>query len=349
MRIKKDKGRVDGSPWKGEVGPLLIAEIGGNHEGDFRVAKNMVQQAITSGVDCIKLQLYTADTLVSKVESPDRHAHFKTFELTKGQHIYLAKMCQDANITYLASVWSLEMLEWIDPYLDFYKIGSGDMTAWALLREFALRDKPILLSTGLSSMDEVLDTVDYVQSINAHYKDPDMLCILQCTSMYPINDSDANLLVMDSIKSRTNLSVGYSDHTIGSMALTTAAAMGASVLEFHFTDSREGKIFRDHQVSLTVDEVLALKANILQIRVLKGSEIKSPQLIELENRHEISFRRGVYPKRSIYKDEIIKREDLILLRPAHGTDAREIDLVIGSKALKDLEVHVAIEHNIDYL
>ncbi len=348
MSIKTSE-RVNKSPWQGEVGPLLIAEIGGNHEGDFSIAKHLVQQAITSGADCIKLQLYTADTLVSKVESPDRHMHFKKFELTKDQHIYLAKMCQDANITYLASVWSLDMLEWIDPFLDFYKIGSGDMTAWDLIGEFANRGKPILLSTGLASMDEVLQTVGYIQGINSSYKDPDMLCILQCTSMYPIADSDTNLLVMDSIKSKTGLSVGYSDHTIGTTALATAAAMGASVLEFHFTDSREGKVFRDHQVSITVDEVLALKADISQICILRGSKIKSPQSIELENKHEISFRRGVYPKRSIHKGEIIKREDLILLRPAHGTDAREIDTVIGSKAVQELKAYAAIKHKVDFL
>jgi sialic acid synthase SpsE len=341
--------RINKSPWQGKFGPLLIAEIGGNHEGDFSVAKNMVQQAITSGVDCIKFQLYTADTLVSKIESPNRHAHFKKFELTKGQHIYLAKMCQDANITYLASVWSLDMLEWIDPFLDFYKIGSGDMTSLSLIGEFINRDKPILLSTGLASMEEVLSTVSYMQDVSPHYKDPNMLCILQCTSMYPIADSDANLLVMDSIKSKTGLSVGYSDHTIGSVALTTAAAMGANVLEFHFTDSRVGKVFRDHQVSLTAEEVLALKDNILKICTLRGSKNKLPQFIELENKHEISFRRGVYPKKSIRKGEVIKKEDLILLRPAHGTDAREIDTVIGSIALKELKEHKAIKHKVDFL
>jgi sialic acid synthase SpsE/spore coat polysaccharide biosynthesis protein SpsF (cytidylyltransferase family) len=336
------------SLWKGESGPMLIAEIGGNHEGDFSIAKSMVIQAIDSGCDCVKLQLYNADTLVSPVESPDRNSHFKKFELTKAQHIFLAKMCRKSGVIYLASVWSMEMLDWIDPYLDFYKIGSGDMTAWPLLREFALRGKPILLSTGLSSMDEVLQTVKYIQSINSIYSEADMLCIMQCTSMYPIPDSDANLLVMDSFRSTTGVAVGYSDHTIGMVALRGAAAMGADVLEFHFTDFREGKTFRDHQVSLVAKEVLQLKSDVSQIVTLRGDGIKIPQQSELDNKHEISFRRGVYVNRHINAGELIQFKDLICLRPAHGTDARDTYLLIGAKAMRDLEPYCAIINGIDY-
>ncbi len=336
------------SPWHGSVGPLMIAEIGGNHEGDFEVAKNMTELAIASGADCIKFQLYHGDALVSSKESPERVDHFKKFELSQEQHIFLAKMCLDANIKYLASVWDLKMLDWIDPYLEYYKIGSGDMTAWPILEEFAKRGKPILISTGLSSMEEVLQTIRFLQRTNQEYTDPNMLCILQCTSMYPIPDQDANLKVMDLFKRETGLSVGYSDHTTGTDALLVAAIMGADALEFHFTDTRDGKSFRDHEVSLDKKEVVSLKEKIKNLKIFQGSGIKLPQPSEINSGHEISFRRGVYLCHKVKKGEIIQDKDLIFLRPAHGIDARDYKSLVGAEALRDIEPLSALKPGIDY-
>lgn len=336
------------SPWKGSAGPLLISEIGGNHEGDFDVAKNMVQLAIDSGSDCVKLQLYTGDGLVSPVESPARNQHFKKFELSKDQHLYLAQMCREAGVSYNASVWEIEMLDWIDEHLDFYKIGSGDLTAWPILQVFAKKNKPILLSTGLSTLQEVLDTVAFIQSVNPSYEDPNMLCLLQCTSMYPIPLSDANLNVMTTYRNETGLSVGYSDHTEGTDALKVAAAMGASVLEYHFTDSRDGKEFRDHKVSLTPEELKNLKIELTKLMTIKGSGIKLPAKSELDENHQVSFRRAVYLRRDVKEGEVILASDLIFLRPANGTDARDADLVVGATSLRDIKAYNAIIQHQDY-
>lgn len=325
------------TPWQGSAGPLLIAEIGGNHEGDFEVAKAMCKQAIESGADCVKFQLYRGDTLVSKVESPERHKHFQKFELTRDQHIHLAEMCHGAGVGYTASVWDMEMLEWIDPYLEFYKIGSGDLTAWPLLREFARRGKPILLSTGLATMEEVLQSVAQIQQVDERYKHPEMLCLMQCTSMYPIPDKDANLRVMDAFRAQTGLAVGYSDHTVGSSALLAAVAMGANALEFHFTDTREGKTFRDHKVSLTAPEVKQLKTEIEKACLLRGSYVKQAAPSELENQHEISFRRAAYLKRAVSAGEAISDKDIVLLRPNVGTDARDAMTLVGKATKADIE------------
>lgn len=336
------------SPWCGESGPLLIAEIGGNHEGDFAVAKHMAEKAIGSGADCVKFQIYRGQSLVSPVESPDRYAHFQRFELEPEQHIELAEMCHSARVQYLSSVWDMEMLEWIDPYLKFYKIGSGDLTAWPLLRQFAKRGKPILLSTGLATLDEVLQAVEQIQSVDARYERPEWLCLLQCTSMYPIPDADAQLRVMDALRERTRLAVGYSDHTVGSDAIRTAVGMGAEVIEFHFTDSRGGKTFRDHKLSLNADEVQTLKKDLEQIAAFRGDGIKVPQTSELEHGHDESFRRAVYTRRPIKKGESISEDDLVLLRPAHGTDARDTSLVSGARALQDIEAFRGIRPGVDY-
>lgn len=341
-------GKALSNPWRGASGPLLIAEIGGNHEGDFAVARDMAEKAIGSGADCVKFQMYRGESLVSPVESPDRYKHFQRFELEQAQHIELAQMCRDAGVQYLSSVWDMEMLEWIDPYMEFYKIGSGDMTAWPLLHEFARRGKPILLSTGLATLDEVLQAVEQIQSIDNRYTRPEWLCILQCTTMYPIPDDEAQLLVMDALRERTGLSVGYSDHTIGGAAIRTAVSMGADVIEFHFTNSREGKTFRDHKVSLTADEVRTLKTELEQIRAMRGNGIKVPQKSELDNDNGVSFRRAVYARRDIKKGDKITEADLVLLRPLHGTDARDIRLVSGARALKDIAAFEALHPDLNY-
>lgn len=334
--ILSEKNSND-SPWVGKNGPLLIAEIGGNHEGDFDKAKYYLDLAIQSGADCVKFQLYSGDTLVNKKLSPSRNQHFKKFELTRDQHIELAEKCLAEGIQYNASVWDLKMLEWIDSYLSFYKIGSGDLTCLPLIEEFANRGKPILLSTGLSSFEEVSETVKFIRSVNNNYEKEGKICVLQCTSMYPISKSDANLNVLKLFKSIPNIDIGYSDHTEGDEALHTAFVLGASVLEFHFTDDRENKEFRDHKVSLTKEEVKQLIRKISSTKLLLGKREKELLAVEKVNHHHITFRRAVYPRNKIKKGAIIKAEDLIYLRPLEGTDARDYKKVVGSIALKDLE------------
>jgi len=171
---------------------------------------------------------------------------------------------------------------------------------------------------------------------------------MQCTSMYPTNDADVNLSVIPELKKIFKYEVGFSDHSIGDLALLIGYLKGANVLEFHFTDSRKGKKFRDHQVSLTCDEVIELKKDIKRIYASKGDGIKKPQQSEVDSQHIKSFRRGVYLKKQIKKGAIIERENLIFLRPNVGTHSKDFELVVGSKALKNIEPLDPIFLNIDY-
>lgn len=323
--------------FKGKYGPLLIAEIGSNHEGNFDYAKKLIELAISTNVDCIKLQLYKADTIVSPVESLERNLHFKKFELKKDQYLKLANIVKDSGLKFIASVWDNEMIEWIDDFISIYKIGSGDLTAYPIIKIIAETGKPIILSTGLSTMDEILDAISYIQKENNLYYDSNYLALLQCTSMYPIDNTDANLNVILELVKKTNLTIGYSDHTIGIDALKYAYAMGAKILEFHFTDIREEKEFRDHKVSLIPDEVAELINQIKLINELKGSPIKKPTKIEIDNMHHISFRRAVYLRESKPKGYKVQEKDLILLRPNVGIDARDWKKVIGKCLRKDFK------------
>lgn len=315
----------------------MIAEIGGNHEGNFKYALELTKLAIEADVDFVKFQMYSGDTLVSKLESPQRNKHFKKFELTKENYLQLAEMCKSQGVHFMASVWNPDYVSWIDPYNPIYKIGSGDLTAYPVLKKFARLGKPMILSTGLSTIDDVVGAVTFIQNENEVYKDPNYLSILQCTSMYPIPFSDAHLSVMDTFKELFNLPVGYSDHTEGKKALVTAVAMGAQILEFHFTDTRENKDFRDHKVSLTRDEVRTMIKEIKEVEQLKGSNIKRP--LEVEGDHLISFRRAVYPRTDLKKGTVLTEEHLTVLRPNHGIDARLYYEVLGKKLKEDVLEH----------
>lgn len=327
----------------GKHGPLLIAEIGGNHEGDFEYAKKLTKLAIKSNVDYIKFQIYYGDTLVSYYESPERNEHFKRFELPPNQHLFLSSMVQHAGIGYAASVWDIEAIDWIKNDIGFFKIGSGDLTAYPFLKKIAETGKPIILSTGISSEREIVESVHYLRSVNPIYYNPQMLGILQCTSMYPISESDVHLHVMTRLKEVTGATIGYSDHTQGISALKYAYAMGAEILEFHFTDSREDKKFRDHKISLTPEDVAVLIAEINLIQVLQGQYEKKMLPVELENNHHISFRRSVYPSRDIRAGEVLSEENLTVLRPNQGIDARDYYTIIGRKLNTSVKKHHKIE------
>ena len=314
----------------------LIAEIGGNHEGDFNYAKKLTKLACESGVDAVKFQIYSGDTLVSPVEDPERNKHFKKFELSKNEYIELAKICASYKVDFTSSIWDSSVIRWIDKFMAFYKIGSGDLTAYPLLKKIATLGKPIVLSTGLSTFDEVKASIEFLQKVNPIYNSKENLAVLQCTSMYPIQIEDVNLKVMQRYKNEFGLSCGYSDHTEGDKAVKQAINMGADVIELHFTDSRHGKTFRDHKVSFTKDEVSNLVEYIKQGDLINGSENKHPLKSEIDSGHTISFRRAVYPSKNIKKGEILSENNLIVLRPNHGIDARNYFDILGKRIKRDL-------------
>jgi len=330
-------------PWVGSHGPLLVAEIGSNHEGDFGRARVLTEQAIAVRPDFVKFQIYTGDSLVSPVAAPDRHGHFRKFELTRDQHLELAHMCGACGVGYMASVWDMSALDWIDPVLEIYKVGSGDLVATGILRKVAARGKPILLSTGLATEREVLDAVDALVGVDDRYRRPEWLALLQCTSAYPIESRDANLAVMRRLHELTGLPAGYSDHTEGTVALEVAAAAGARILEFHFTDRRADPSFRDHRVSLVPDEVTRLQRYCDTVVRLTGSSRKRLLDVEESTGQLQGSRRGLYPARDLPSGHRLGVDDLVALRPNQGIDAREVDRLVGRRIVRALSALAPIQ------
>lgn len=331
--------------FKSKNGVYIIAEIGGNHEGNFEYAKKLTKLAAQSGADAVKFQIYTGDALVNKKYDPDRNEHFKKFTLTKEQYIELAQMCNELKIVFMASVWDLNAFEFIDDYLPIYKIGSGDMTAYNLIKKMVLTGKPIILSTGLATFDEVSSVVNFIHSIDSEYLTDKKLALLQCTSMYPIPVEDANLNVIVTYRNNFNIPIGYSDHTTDMDAIEIAVAMGAEIIELHFTDSREGKEFRDHKVSATKNEIQALIKKINKIKTIQGSFDKTPTKSEVDSGHTKSFRRGVYAKRDLKVGEVVEEESLVTLRPLINTGADMFYEIVGKVFTSDVKELNSIDNS----
>jgi len=323
--------------FQGKNGVYVIAEIGGNHEGDFEYAKHLTKLAALSGVDAVKFQIYTGETLVNKRYDPNRYKHFKKFQLKKREYIELAILCKKLGTNFMASVWDLDAISYIDQYIQIYKIGSGDLTNYNLIKRFLLTSKPIIISTGLANFKEVEEVIKFINETDPKYIEKKKVALLQCSSMYPIPDKDANLNVINTYKEKFSINVGYSDHTEGSLAIEVAVAMGAEIIEVHFTDSRENKDFRDHKVSLTKDELIKFIQYVKKVKILKGSSIKKPTKSEVINNHVHSFRRAIYPVRNLPKGHIINEKDLITRRPAKGIGANNYYKLIGLKLNKSVK------------
>ncbi len=329
----------------GKYSPLLIAEIGGNHEGDIDYAHELLDLALMSKADVIKFQIYNPESLVNRNVDLDRFNHFKKFTLKPKDHISLAKKCIDNNKIYLASVWDVDSIKWINEFSRYYKVGSGDLTAYQIIKGLTKTKKPLILSTGLSKVKEINDTIEFIKSQDSIYKKKDSIALLQCTSNYPIPESESNLSVMNYFKKRYNFTVGYSDHTEGLDSLILAAVLGAEILEFHFTDNKSKKTFRDHSVSLTKDDVELLVEKIVKNKSIIGNPVKSPTFSEIKSKHTFSFRRSLYAKKDINPGEILCFNNIISLRPKKGICASKIMTVIGKKTKKIIPKNYPINEN----
>lgn len=315
--------------------PFIIAEIGGNHEGDFELAKDLLVQAAEAGADSVKFQIYTGDGIVNRFVSPERAAHFDRFALSNDQYFQLYELATKQGVDFNASIWNLDLISEFRDCLSFIKVGSGDLTAYQFLRELLTLELPIVLSTGLANLDEIDNTMAFLGRQGCTFGDSDTLTILQCTSMYPIENRFANLGVIETLKMRyPETRIGYSDHTRGSEACKLAIALGAEVLEVHFTDKSIKSDFRDHLVSLDADEVRLLRQYAAQTNELLGTGDKKLTDIEFENNHHISFRRALYLKKDMEVGDVITPSDIISLRPDQGISAIYFDELVG-KQLKE--------------
>ncbi len=323
----------------------FIAEIGGNHQGDENRLLALTEDAIAAGVKILKYQIYSGKSLVSERYDPERVKHFTSFTLDQSVYIEIINLCAKANVEFMASIWSERLLDEFDPYVERYKIGSGDLTNYPLIKMMAERGKPIILSTGLSDIEEVVSTVDFIRSINQNYNEPGKLALLQCTSVYPCPIEEVNLSVTDEYRRLFNSLVGYSHHTIQYSPIYAAISMGLDMIEFHYTDTKHDNNFRDHLISVDALEYEKIIAFSKEIQILRGESEKKTTDKERETGHVISFRRSLFYKSDLSAGHCLTIDDLESLRPDIGISSKRISDYIGVTLNQDVHKGEALSED----
>jgi N,N'-diacetyllegionaminate synthase len=327
---------------------FIIAEAGVNHNGNLKLAKQLVDAAKESGADCVKFQTFVSKNLVSKnaikaeYQKKQTNAEetqldmLKKLELSFEDFIELSDYCSSKGIEFLSTAFDFESIEFLDKLgMNRWKIPSGDITNLPYLIKIAKLKKPIILSTGMSTMYEIQNALAVLKENGAGE-----ITVLHCTSEYPASYSDVNLRAMLSIKEKFDVKVGYSDHTKGIEVPVAAAALGASIIEKHFTLDRnmEGP---DHKASLEPNELKAMVDAIRNIESALGDGVKLPS--EVEKKNMTVARKSIIAKRDILKGEIFSEDNLTVKRPGDGISPMKWFEVLGKAASRDYKEDELIE------
>ncbi|QDS96355.1 N,N'-diacetyllegionaminic acid synthase [Roseimaritima multifibrata] len=325
--------------------PYVIAEIGGNHEGDMDFARKLLLDAAEAGADAVKFQAYSPDKIVNKLQDPERHQHFGKFTLSLEQYRELAEMCVEVEVDFMASVWDMGAFRFLDPLIAVHKIGSGDLTNYRLLKPMAETGKPICIATAMADMEEVLAAVAFVRDVNPAIVESGGLCVMHCVAMYgDPRDEYANLAAIDALAAALppQVVVGYSDHTLGNVAVKVAVERGARVIETHFTDDNS-RDFRDHHFAHTKEELNDFVVYLRRRQEMLGRAVKVP-VFEVETSDRIAeFRRAVYLRRDCLAGTVVSEDLLTTLRPLRGISASEYFKVVGKVASRDLVAYEPLD------
>lgn len=321
----------------------VIAEAGVNHNGNLELAKGLAKAAKDSGADIVKFQTAKLEALVTKTAPMAEYQKQNTMRdesqlemlkkllLSYDEFVELADYCKKIDIKFLSTPFDLVSIDFLAGLgNDLWKIPSGEITNYPYLVKIADLHQPIILSTGMSTLEEVADAVELLQSHGA-----DKLTLLHCTSQYPAPIDDVNLRAMLTLRDRFYMDVGYSDHTTGIEVPMAAVALGASVIEKHFTLDRnmEGP---DHKASLEPHELRAMVEGIRKIECSLGNGIK--QVADSERNNLKTARKSIVAARAIKKGEVFTEQNLTTKRPGTGISPMRWNNVIGTKADKDYNV-----------
>ncbi len=321
---------------------FVIAEIGPNHNGDLDTALRMVQRLAGSGADAIKFQLaqpeavYSADAFKAgyQVENDGAGSVIemsRRLQLPRAAHQRLHAACAAVGIPYLCTAFDLGSLEFLDRVLDVprFKIASGELPSVDMLEYMAGRVKPVILSTGMASFDEIAAALRVLRS--GGLSD---ITLLHCVSNYPAPHDDINLLAMPELGRVFGCRFGFSDHSLGAESCLAAVALGASVLEKHVTLDRSipGP---DHKASATIEEFCALVASVRRVEAALGSPVKTFSAAEDGIRR--MARKSIAAARDIAAGSLIGSADIVFKRPGTGLSPLLRDTVVGRRAVRDLE------------
>lgn len=307
----------------------LIAEIGVNHEGDPDKAVDLLRLAARAGADAVKFQSYTPERFVSS-DDPERLARVARFALDEAAHRRLASEAAEAGVAFLSTPVTEDWVPFLAELGAAIKIMSGDLTFPVTVRAAARTGLPVLLSTGGGTIDEIDRAVGWVREEVGAATLAERLAVMHCVSAYPTPIEEANLTAIPMMAERYRpVPVGYSNHVMGPEAVLAAVALGARVIEVHFTDDKEGRDFRDHALSADPADMAYLAGTIPKVAAARGRGEKVPQ--PSEQASVAAIRKGLVAARDLEAGAALTRTDLMFARPANEIPALEIDSVIGRR------------------
>ncbi|EHH0538171.1 N-acetylneuraminate synthase [Campylobacter lari] len=324
---------------------IVIAEAGVNHNGDINIAKKLIEMASKAGADYIKFQTFKTELGISKNASK---AHYqlqttdktesqfdmiKRLELSKQDHEILLEHCKKNHIKFLSTAFDLDSIDLlVELGIEFFKIPSGELTNLPYLRKIGRLNKQVIVSTGMATLGEIEEALNVLIENGTQRE---KITILHCNTEYPTPIEDVNLKAMQTLKEAFKVSVGYSDHTLGIMVPIAAVAMGASIIEKHFTldKTMSGP---DHLASLEPEELEIMIRNIRDLEKALGDGIKKASNSEMKNKN--IGRKSIVAICSIKKGEIFTEKNLGVKRPGTGISPMLWDEVIGKVAQKDFEI-----------
>ena len=324
---------------------FIIAEAGVNHNGSVDLAKQLIDVAVDSGADAVKFQTFKAENLVSKNaqkadyqkqttdESESQFEMIKRLELDVATHKKLIKYCNEKGIMFLSTPFDSDSINLLNELnLKIFKIPSGEITNLPYLRHIGSLVKQVILSTGMSTLQEVDDALTIL--VDAGTK-KENITVLHANTMYPTPMEDVNLNAMQTMRQEFNVAVGYSDHTLGIEVDIAAVTMGASIIEKHFTLDKAMK-GPDHKASLDPAELKAMVTSIRNVENALGDGIKLPSRSEQPNM--VVARKSILASQVIKKGDTLTEENIVIKRPGNGMSPMKWDEVVGSVAIKDYQV-----------
>lgn len=327
---------------------LIIAEAGVNHNGSLETAKKLALAAKKAGADIVKYQTANLTSLVSKHaemaeyqkknigNTRSQKEMLKDLLLSFDEFIELANYCKEIGIQFLSTPFDLESIDFLESVgVDFWKIPSGEITNYPYLRRIGMTGKPVVLSTGMCTIDDVRDACDLLMEYGTKE-----ITLLHCTTQYPTEYTDVNLDAMLTLKYTFGCEVGYSDHTRGIEVPIAAVAMGANVIEKHFTLDRN-MVGPDHKASLEPNELSQMVTMIRNVECSFGDGVKKPKATEIPN--IAVARKSIVAKQLIKKGDIFTENNITTKRPGIGINPMRWNEVLGQTAIRDFDEDELIE------
>jgi N,N'-diacetyllegionaminate synthase len=336
------KIRIAGRAIGNDEPAFIIAEAGVNHNGQVSLAFELIEAAANAGADAVKFQTFIAEELAtaasqkadyqkqSTKDSESQLEMIRRLELSFADFEKLKNRCDELSITFLSTPFDFQSVDFLTTLgVPAFKISSGDLTNHPLLDLVGRKDRPVILSTGMSDLEEVREAVEVVKSTGN-----DQVALMQCVTNYPANAADVNLRAMSTMSKAFEVPVGYSDHTLGIEVALAATALGACMIEKHFTIDRQ-LAGPDHRASLEPKELQAMVAGIRKVEAALGDGIKAPAKTETAN--ALVARRSIVANRDIPAGSTLSRDAITFKRPGTGLPPKMLQQVVGHTARVDVK------------